>query len=83
MKLFQIVLDVIAFSLVGSLFLAGFYELIAMVWNAKARQTPDNFEWPYITWIVRPWIFKHRQLALGITALIVGGLFWLFFHFFF
>jgi hypothetical protein len=74
----KILLDISAACLLAGLFAAGLYELLALI-NLHVPFTP-NF--PLITWIVRPWIAAHPQLALLIATLVFGSFFWLFFHFY-
>lgn len=71
-------LDVVAALLLLGLFGALAYEMVALINVAL----PFAHNWPLITDIVRPWVAAHKELALGIGALILAAFFWLFFHFY-
>jgi hypothetical protein len=74
----RIFLDVSAALILAGLFGCGLYETIAIInWRI-----PFTRNLPLITDIVRPWVYNHTALALGLAAIVVAAFFWLFFHFF-
>ena len=72
------ILEVTAYILLLGMFLAGLYEVVALI-NLKVPFTPD---FPPITWVLRPWIASNRNFALFIASLAFAAQFWLFFHLF-
>ncbi len=78
MNNFAILLDISSALLLLALFLAGAYEMIAIL----NYHIPFTSNLPTITDIVRPWVTTHKAIALGIAALILAAFFWLFGHFF-